>query len=156
MVVSWGFSTLLAKKGMDIVLSLTHRKGCLQTINQFISLRAETFFFFSHYFSSLFTFCLHLPSTCTPPIPLLPSPLLCSLSHSLTPLLLSSPLLPFSRTCVCSPSIILNTPFPERRCMPATETKRLWYKPGCVGRASYLHIGFNQFVFCSQGEDRGY
>lgn len=32
------------------------------------------------------------------------------------------------------------------------ETKRLWYNPGCVGRASYLHVGFNQFVF---GWERG-
>ena len=68
MDVSWGFSTLLVKKGMDIVLPLTHWKGCLQTITLFISLRAGTFFFFSHYFSlfhSLSSSPKHLHSTTT-------------------------------------------------------------------------------------------
>lgn len=126
---------------MDIVLPLTHWKGCLQTINQFISLREGTFFFFSHY-SSLFHFLSsspkHLHYTTTPS----------SLLHPLSHWLLSYLLLSLSRTCVCSPSIIFNTAFPEQRCMPEMETKRLWYKPGCVGRASYLHVRFNQLVFC--------
>lgn len=112
------------------------------------SLRAGTFSFFSHYFSlSLSVFISQVLALHQPPPPsLLP------LSHSLLP----SPLLSLSRTCVCSPSIIFSALFPEHSCMPETETKRLWYKPGCVGRDSYLHVGFNQFVFCSEREDRGY
>lgn len=127
--MSWGFATLLVKKGVDIVLPLTHWKGCLQTINQFI------FVIHSHYFS-LFAFYLHLPSTCTSPTPPV---------FSLTYSPFFSLLLSLSQTRVCSPSIIFNTPFPEHRCMPELETKRLWYEPGCVGRASYLHVGFNSF-----------
>lgn len=53
---------------------------------------------------------------------------------------------------VRSLSIIFSTAFPEKGCAPETETKRLWYNPGCVGRASYLQVGFNQFVF---GWERG-
>lgn len=144
--MSWGFSALLAKKGMDIVLPLIHGKGCLQTINQFISLRVGTVFLFSHYFSS-FSRSIFISQALALHQNHLPS-----LPHHLRQSLLSS-LLFISQTCVCSPSIIFYTLFPERRCMPKTETKRLWYKPGCVGRAPYLHIEFSQLVFLLPGRE---
>lgn len=126
-----GIRYLISEEGgVDIVLPLTHWRGCLQTINQFISA------IHSHYFS----LCLHLPSTCTLPAPLPHHPL-----FSLTYSPFSSLFLSLSQTRVCSPSIIFNMPFPEHRCMPESQTKRLWYEPGCVGRASYLHVGFNSF-----------
>lgn len=138
--MSWGFSTLLVKKGMDIVLPLTLKR--LSANYQPIHLSDSL----SHYFS------LSLSNFISQVLALRPtfffSPLL---THSSPPVLLS-----LSQTHVCSPSIIFNTPFPEQRCMPEMETKRLWYKPGCVGRASYLHVGFNQFVFGVERERIGF
>lgn len=114
--VSGGFSGLLVRRRMDIVLPLMLRKGCLQTINQFISLRAGTFFRFSHYFSflSLSVFisqalALHRNFF----------PLRHSFCHSFLPSLI------FSFQSLCSSSVIFNTLLPKHRCMPEAETKRL-------------------------------
>lgn len=131
---------------MDIVLPVIHWKSCLQTINQFISESGNISPLLS-LFLFPFTFYLHLSSTCTPP-DRLPS-LILSVSHSSLLLLVISP------TCVCSPSIIFYA-FPERSCVPKTETKRLWYKPVCVGRAPYLHIEFSQLVFCCLEGNKSY
>lgn len=148
--MSWGFSTLLVKKGMDIVLPLTHWKGCLQTINQFISQRAGTFFFFSHYFA-LFHFLssspkhLHYATT--------PSSLLHPLSHRL----LSYLLLSLSQTCVCSPSIIFSTPFPEQRCMPEMETKKVMIQARLCWQSFLPACSIQSISFLFREiEDRGY
>lgn len=105
--MSWGFSALLAKKGMDIVLLLTLER--LSANYQPIHLSESKNIFLL--LSLFLTLTLSIFISQTLALHQTPSPLFSFtliFTHSLTPLLSSFP-------HVCSPSIIFSTPFPERR-----------------------------------------
>lgn len=132
---------------MDIVLPLTHWKGCLQTIKQFISPRVGTFFLSSHYFSSL-SLSIFISQALA-----LPSPLHHPLSHSLLPSLSVF----LSQTCLF-PVCNLQHTNPWAQMHARSRDKKVMIQARLCWQSSLPSHRTQsiRFSFCSQRRDEGY